>query len=155
VISFIYNFSKKILMNKVFYSLLVISISLAGCKTEGCTDLDAVNWNPDADTWDGSCVYEGQAVLWYGEEVATEKQQFATSYSFYSDGQLVGSQAVTMFWTGAPDCGQASSITITKDLGNNTTMNATYEVIDDQGYTVWEGIVNFQANTCIAIELTL
>jgi|TARA_B110000914_G_C15286312_1_gene364494 hypothetical protein len=147
--------NKNSTMNKILYTLLILSITLAGCKTEGCTDQDAVNWNADADTFDGSCLYEGQAVLWYGEEVATEKQQFATSYSFYSDGQLVGSQAVTMFWTASPDCGQQSSITITKDMGNNTSMSASYEVIDDQGYTVWEGIINFQANTCLSLELTL
>jgi hypothetical protein len=40
-------------------------------------------------------------------------------------------------------------------MGNNTSMSASYEVIDDQGYTVWEGIINFQANTCLSLELTL
>lgn len=60
-----------------------------------------------------------------------------------------------MYWTASPDCGQQSSITITKDMGNNISMSASYEVIDDQGYTVWEGIINFQANTCISLELTL
>jgi len=143
-------------MNKVFYALLVISISLAGCKTEGCTDLDAVNWNPDADTSDGSCVFEGQAVLWYGEEVSIFKGSIGTvAYTFYSDGQLVGSQAVSTYWNGAPNCGQDASITITKDLGSNTSMNTTYQVIDDLGFTIWSGYINFQANTCIALELTL
>ncbi|PCJ81031.1 MAG: hypothetical protein COA49_06940 [Bacteroidetes bacterium] len=134
---------------------ILLTVSIVGCKTEGCTDPDAVNWNPDADTFDGSCQFEGRAVLWYGEEVSNTKQEWATSYSFYVDGAIVGSQAVTMFWTGAPDCGQASSITITKDLGNNNSMQSTYEVRDDQGYVVWSGSINFQANTCIAIELTL
>ena len=48
--------------------------------------------------------------------------------------------------------------TVTKDLGNSfqeEAYAAVYEVIDDAGYTVWSGIVNFQANTCYAIELTL
>lgn len=143
-------------MKKVILLLIGAAFfALAGCKTEGCTDPNAINWNPDADTFDGSCTYEGYAVLWYGEEVATSKQEFATSYMFYADGQLVGSQAVSMYWTASPDCGQTSSITITKDMGNNTAMDGTYEVVDDQGFTVWQGVINFQANTCISIELTL
>jgi len=100
-------------------------------------------------------MFEGKVVFWYGEEVAIEKGQFATAYSFYVDGQLVGSQAVSMFWYGAPDCDQAASITVTKDLGPVTSYAAEYEVIDDAGFVVWSGIVNFQANTCEALELTL
>lgn len=141
--------------NLFFYSICASVLLFAGCKTEGCTDQNAVNWNSDADTNDGSCTFEGKVVFWYGEEVAIEKGQFATAYSFYVDGQLVGSQAVSMFWNGAPDCDQAASITATKDLGPVTSYAAEYEVIDDAGFVVWSGIVNFQANTCEALELTL
>ena len=69
--------------------------------------------------------------------------------------QVVGSQAVSTFWTGAPDCGQNASITVTKDMGGSKIYPATYEVVDDAGYTVWSGIVNFEANTCTAYDLTL
>ena len=134
---------------------LLLLFVLQGCKVEGCTDADAVNYSIDADTDDGSCNYSGSVVFWYGEEVATEKIQWATAYTFWVDGQIVGSQAVSMFWYGAPDCGQDASITVEKDLGNVKSIAAEYEVIDDSGFVVWEGIVNFQANTCEAVELTL
>ena len=55
----------------------------------------------------------------------------------------------------APDCGQNASITVTKDMGGSKIYPATYEVVDDAGYTIWSGIVNFEANTCTAYELTL
>ena len=55
----------------------------------------------------------------------------------------------------APDCGQNASITVTKDMGGSKIYPATYEVVDDAGYTIWSGIVNFEANICTAYELTL
>ena len=75
--------------NLFFCSIFAVLFFLVGCKTEGCTDQNAVNWNSDADTNDGSCTFEGKVVFWYGEEVAIEKGQFATAYSFYVDGELV------------------------------------------------------------------
>ena len=60
-----------------------------------------------------------------------------------------------MYWTGAPDCDQDASITVTRDLGSVTSYAAEYEVVDDAGVIVWSGIVNFQANTCEALELIL
>lgn len=145
-------------MNKEIYQIgaaLMCLLALEGCRIEGCTDADAVNYNLDAEVNDNSCEYSGSVVFWYGEEVATEKQQWATAYTFWVDGQIVGSQAVSMYWSGAPDCGQDASITVERDLGNIKTVAAEYEIIDDTGFVVWEGVINFQANTCEAIELTL
>ncbi len=44
---------------KNFRFLIVIFFLtlIAGCKTEGCTDKDALNFNITADSDDGSCVY--------------------------------------------------------------------------------------------------
>lgn len=148
----------RLIMKKQIFllsGLLITILTIQGCKVEGCTDADAVNYSLDADTDDGSCEYSGSVVFWYGEEVAVEKQQWATAYTFWVDGQIVGSQAVSVYWNGAPDCGQDASITVERDLGNVTSIAAEYEVIDDSGFVVWEGIVNFRANTCEAIELTL
>ena len=44
---------------------------------------------------------------------------------------------------------------VTKNMGGSKIFLATYEVVDDAGYIIWSGIVNFQANTCTAFELTL
>ncbi len=135
--------------------MAAVALILTGCATEGCIDSDALNYDITADLDDGSCVYEGEAVFWYGQEVAETKGEFATAYSFYVDGILVGSQAVSTYWTAAPDCGQNGSITVTWDLGSSTAYMAEYEVIDDAGYTVWWGNLLIEANTCTALELTL
>ena len=114
-----------------------------------------MNYESDATQNDGSCNYEGRVVFWYGQAVSEAKSPVATSYTYYVDGQVVGSQAVSTYWTAAPDCGQNASITVTKDMGGSKIYPATYEVVDDAGYTIWSGIVNFEANTCTTYELTL
>lgn len=133
-----------------------LAVAFAGCKVDGCTDLDAVNYDPTADVFDGSCEYEGEIVLWYGQDVSAELLDWeSASLSFYVDGQIVGSTSASVYWTAAPDCGDNASITITKDLGKSTALAATYEVVDDWGDTWWSGVLNFEANTCTAVELTL
>lgn len=138
-------------------SILVLSFGsalLAGCSVDGCTDANATNFDPAADNFDGSCQYEGEVVFWYGEATSNALISiYSNSLSFYVDGQIEGSTATSQYWTGAPECGQNGSITITKALGASTALASTYEVIDDYGDLWWSGIINFEANTCSSIEL--
>jgi hypothetical protein len=131
-------------------------IALAGCKTEGCIDPDATNFNADADKDDGSCGFEGSAVFWYG--ASTSDFLFddgAVTLTFYVDGNIVGSTAADVFWTAEPNCGQNGSISVTIDLGNAKNKSFTYSVEDQDGWVYWSGVQNFTANTCEAVELTL
>ncbi|MDB2364009.1 DUF4856 domain-containing protein [Flavobacteriales bacterium] len=47
---------------KVILGVALALISLSSCKNEGCTDPAATNYNVDADTENGSCIYEGELV---------------------------------------------------------------------------------------------
>jgi hypothetical protein len=48
--------------NKVILGVALALFGLSSCKNEGCTDATASNYNADADTENGSCIYEGELV---------------------------------------------------------------------------------------------
>lgn len=144
---------KKIkLINLAVLTLAVLTFG--SCKKEGCTDTDATNFNESAKQDDNSCQYEGSVVLWYGQEVSDYLvNDDAITLTYYVNGQIVGSSASSVYWLGKPSCGDNGSITITKDLSNTKSMSYTYSIIDQTGFEYWSGVLNFTANTCLAVEL--
>jgi hypothetical protein len=144
--------STKIILPSVLIAFLTI---ISSCKKEGCIDKNGTNYSSEAKKDDGTCKYEGRAVLWYGQTTSTELQNDgATSLTFYVDGQVVGSTSTDVYWTSGPECGQNGSITITKDLGNAKNKSYTYSVKDQDDFEYWSGVLNFTANTCEGTELT-
>ncbi len=118
-------------------------------------DPDSKTYNPDAKKDDGSCLYEGQNVIWYGQATSEGLiNDDAITLTYYVDGEIVGSSATSVYWKGAPTCGQNASITITKQLGGVKSKAYTYSVKDQTGFVYWSGVLNFTANTCEKIELT-
>ena len=141
---------------KVFLISMVLSVlGFGSCQKQGCTDIDAVNYNVDAKKDDGTCTYEGSAIFWYGE--ATSDALIiadAVSLTYYVDGQIVGSSAANVYWNGtAPECGTTGLVTVTKDLGHVKTQAYNYQIKDQDNWTFWEGTLNFNANECKTIEL--
>jgi|TARA_B110000459_G_C16526300_1_gene455020 hypothetical protein len=144
------KFNKLILFGFLSSVFLISSCS----KEQGCMDSDAVNFNLLAEEDDNSCQYEGKVVFWYGQTSANGLiSDGAISLSYNVDGQNVGSSASNVYWTGAPDCGQDASLTVTKDLGNVKTQSYSYNVVDQDGFEYWTGTINFNANTCTSLEL--
>lgn len=140
--------------------ILSLSLALVGtsiftsCQKEGCIDPDAVNYSSSAKKNDGSCKYEGSVVFWYGPATSSFLQNDnAITLTYYVDGQVVGSSATSVFWNSIPECGQNSSVTVTKDLGGSKSNAYTYSIKDQTGFEYWSGVLNFSANTCQKIEL--
>jgi len=149
---------KKTKIKILFLAMLIGSMTILNtscAKEKGCTDPDSINYNADAEEDDGSCEYEGRVVFWYNEATADSLlEDGAISLTYYVDGTLVGSSAASVYWTGAPECGQEGSVTVTKNLGNVKNKTFSYSVKDQDGFEYWSGTVDFKANTCIATELT-
>ncbi|GAA0876086.1 hypothetical protein GCM10009118_24960 [Wandonia haliotis] len=136
--------------------LLAGTTALTGCKKEGCIDANAVNYDSEAKKDDNSCKYEGRVVFWHGQETA-QNLSFTgtTSLLYYVNDELVGSSAASTYWTGAPSCGTDGTVTDTKDLGIAKNKGYSYRVDNQSGFTIWSGTVNYTANNCEAVELSL
>jgi hypothetical protein len=144
-------------MKKVLLSVLFLaSIStITSCKKEGCTDPDSINYDADAKKDNGTCEYEGKVVFWYNGATADSLiANDAISLTYYVDGQVVGSSAASVYWTGAPNCDQSGSVTVKKALGSVKNKSYTYSIKDQSGFEFWSGVTNYTANTCLKLQLT-
>ncbi len=134
---------------------MAIVVNLSSCKTEGCTDPDSINYNADANKDDGSCAYQGSVVFWYGK--ATSEFLISAdinALTFYVDNKIIGSTNASVYWKTHPTCKENGSITATMNLGGLKTQSYEYKVVDAAGTEIWKGTVNFNANQCLALELT-
>lgn len=137
--------------------LLSVAFVTDSCdnRIKGCTDPDSINYDELAEKNDGSCRYEGQAVVWYGEEASEGLvEDGATALTFYVNGDVVGSSAASVYWADAPDCGENGSITFTEDLGKDRTRNFELSVKDQEGFEYWKTSIPLEANSCLVLELT-
>ncbi|MDC0249303.1 hypothetical protein OAK24_00310 [Flavobacteriales bacterium] len=93
-------------MRKILYTLLAGSIIFASCKKEdeapppiinGCTDMNAYNYNSNANTDNGSCINSFSEIL-------TEQGEWIISTYVIDPPIEIGDGAVSdyLFWT--PDC---------------------------------------------------
>jgi hypothetical protein len=146
-------------MKKITFVLLtgiLFAISIS-CKKEvpaGCTDPIADNFDPDAEKYDGSCVYSGEAVIWYDQVVASNLvNDGAQALRFYVDGSLYGSQAAAVYYVSEPHCGYPGSITISKDLGSSKNKSYNVRIMDQTNWIYWDFNINIEANECNSIKL--
>jgi len=142
-------------MAVILSTSMIISTSCSKDKVKGCTDPDSKNYSSIAEEDDGSCRYEGSVVFWYNKLTSENLYDDGSdALTFYVDGNVVGSTNVTQYWNSAPNCGDNASITVVKDLGKVKTQAFSYRVIDDIGDEIWSGTVNFNANSCLKMELS-
>jgi hypothetical protein len=137
--------------------LLLISFITGNCdrKVKGCTDPDSVNYDKLAEKNDGSCRYEGYAVVWYGSQASKGlTDDGASALTFYINGEVVGSSAASVYWASEPNCGDNGTISITQDLGKNKTKTYSLSVKDQSGFEYWKTDLTFEGNSCLALELT-
>lgn len=140
-------------------SLLLISVAFItdSCdkKIKGCTDPDSVTYDEQAEKDDGSCRYEGYAVIWYGQKASAGLvADGATALTFYINNEVVGSSAASVYWASEPDCGDNGTISITQDLGREKTKKYTLTVKDQDNFEYWKTDITFEGNACLALELT-
>lgn len=136
-----------------FLSLIAISAALSSCGKKGCTDADAANYCESCKKTDGSCTYESDVVFWYDKATSDSLYDFgSSSLTFYLDGAIIGSSAITVYNLSVPSCGGGAA-NASKELGTSKSKTYSYSVKDDLGDEIWAATVTMQGNTCHPVQL--
>jgi hypothetical protein len=101
-------------------------------------------------------VYMRFVVFWYTEPVWEYliNDRSVTSLAYYVGGELVGSSAASVFYISNPECGDYGTITVTRDLGKLKSKQFSFKIEDGiDGEVIWSGTINFEANSCLKIQL--
>lgn len=139
---------------RVFTIVSMFLIAFSSCKKKGCTNPIATNYEEKAKKEDGSCTYEGYNVLWFNQESAGNLLSDGVyDIYYYVNGTLVDSSYVTNTHETSPNCGEEYAVTITESLASQTKGNASFYALDQDGYQLWNGSLNFEAGVCISVQL--
>lgn len=145
----------KLRMSNALIAIGLILCSMS-CVKEGCDDPDASNFSEEANKNNGSCIYEGNATLWYNWNTSYNLENDGiTELTFYIDSQIIGGVSTTTYWPLEPDCGDPGSISHRRSMGSDKTQSSNYYVHDQNGNDVWTGTLTFNAEGCVSIELEL
>jgi hypothetical protein len=139
----------------IFFISLTTSINSCEEQTViGCMDKDSITYNSKATLDDGSCIYEGQIVIWYDQSTAQAlTAAHVTTLILYLDGLYLPVNQKIVGYTEAPACNDVGSITFGEDLVHAKSRTCTLKVNDQENNQFWNELVIFTANTCTKVQL--
>ncbi len=144
---------------KVSFVLAAAAITLlAACKKEGCTDTNAVNYNEEANTDDGSCMYNATAHFWMDATTSQNLQLVSISgfIDVYLDGLYAGTMDISAFSNTQPPCGNGGA-SFTHDLGSKLNNIIQYDLryTDQfgQSQVFQDGTMPLSFNDCSQVEV--
>lgn len=147
-----------------FFSSLVLLLLLSatGCQSpvEGCTDPNANNFDPEANQDNGTCDYgnppvESGIVFWFSQATANSySNDGVTSFKYYVDGELEGTQAVSLVNVTAPPCNDPNRVTVYRDVPVGDFEYYPFVLANQDDDTIATGFFQFFGGQCYGLELT-
>lgn len=95
---------------RTFTVFMLILVSVSGCKTEGCRESEALNYNPEAEKDDGTCNFT-KFIFWarYNNYDVGLNNYDVTSIDLKVGGSSTGN--ITSVYGASPACDAAGCIT--------------------------------------------
>jgi hypothetical protein len=134
--------------------LVATALLLTSCKKEGCTIPEASNYSEKAKVDDGSCVYNGNILLWYDAETKSIMDlNNITSLTYTIDGVEIGTYTSDKDSEWAPECEAEGSIGRTLVYGTTEPRTITYSVVDNNGTERFSGSIGITPPDCVKKKL--
>lgn len=142
-------------MKKMLLLLIPAAFMIQSCN-KGCTDANATNYSADAKKDDGNCQYQATLTLWFEQsKTIAWDQSGVTSLNIYVGEVLVGggNNNVNTYWVTAPDCAEAGTINVLKNLGTSATKDIQWQVKDQDDVTLESGTWSASGGACDVIKV--
>jgi len=145
-------------MKSIFYLFIAITISLSSsCKkpVEGCTDIDADNFDALAEEDNGTCYFSGGAVFYHNLAGSQYLLDNGIPYArVLIDNVSNGVLSANVHWSFIPSCSSEDAITIQNyGLAYQKSKQFNYRVEEPDGSLLDAGTFMIRANSCEAILL--
>ena len=137
---------------KIYLLLSLFVVLISGCKKEGCTNANAINFSTDADKDDGSCTFS-KVVFWarYNEYQDGIFTYDVTSINLTAGGSSVGN--ITSVYGSAPACSAGGCITYQIKGSSSVSWSAAIH-LNDGTIVNKSGTANASSNQdCIAVQI--
>lgn len=135
---------------------LALGLSIASCTKEGCTNIEATNYSPDANQNDGSCSYKGNIVFWASPVVSDSLISLGHDFlRFEVEGEYVDSISTAVFFAAGGECNLTGTITNQRTFVGDTKRYYKYRVKGAGFETLQEDIILLNANDCEAVEIVI
>lgn len=134
----------------VFFGLFISS-----CGKKGCTDSQATNYCEKCKRNDGSCVYQSQCIFWHNKATNDSLIAHGKTYLFYAVNGIIIKQYFiqTSVSNSPPECKTIGMATTERSLKNDGSHMEYYEIIDNSSNVLWNGYIDFNANSpCIILQ---
>jgi hypothetical protein len=98
----------------------------------------------------------GKVTFWYGADIsALAEIGQVSAFTYYLNGEIIGSSASNIYSTAQPTCGQGGAVSADVDLDKEDSANLSYKVVDEDGDVWIEGTVKVENDGCSIIQITI
>ncbi len=136
---------------KHLLTILILCLLTFSCKKTGCTDVTAVNYDPEAEIGNNSCVFEGkiQFVMKNGNYADLG---FDTVY-VYVDNNYLGKQATTEVWLEPVNCSTELPLVYKEEMGDVVSKPIQYRIQTIDSFIINEQSMNLIRSRCQEVPL--